>query len=125
MRVAILTGAGKMFSAGADLKNRPDLSAPGATWKRNRAVREVGYGIMECKKPVIAAVNGPALGAGLGIVACCDIVVCSNTMVYKEVYKLIAGYETVDDADQPYAEPHIADQIVPAGKLRYLGIAPG
>ena len=75
VRVAVLTGAGKMFSAGADLKNRPDLSAPGATWKRNRAVREVGYGIMECKKPVIAAVNGPALGAGLGIVACCDIVV--------------------------------------------------
>lgn len=79
VRVAVLTGAGKMFSAGADLKNRPDLSAPGATWKRNRAVREVGYGIMECKKPVIAAVNGPALGAGLGIVACCDIIVCSNT----------------------------------------------
>ena len=79
VRVAVLTGAGKMFSAGADLKNRPDLSAPGATWKRNRAVREVGYAIMECKKPVIAAVNGPALGAGLGIVACCDIIVCSNT----------------------------------------------
>lgn len=31
------------------------------------------------------------------------IVVCSNTMVSKEVYKLIAGYETVDDAGQPYA----------------------
>jgi enoyl-CoA hydratase len=79
VRVAVLTATGKMFSAGADLKNRPDLSAPGATWKRNRAVREVGYSIMECKKPVIAAVNGPALGAGLGIVACCDIIIASNT----------------------------------------------
>ena len=79
VRVAVLTGAGKMFSAGADLKNRPDVSAPGATWKRNRAVREVGYAIMECKKPVIAAVNGPALGAGLGLVACCDVIICSNT----------------------------------------------
>lgn len=78
VRVAVLTGAGKMFSAGADLKNRPDLSAAGATWKRNRAVREVGYSIMECRKPVIAAVNGPALGAGLGLVACCDIIICSQ-----------------------------------------------
>lgn len=78
VRVGVLTGAGKMFSAGADLKNRPDLSGPGATWKRNRAVREVGYSIMECKKPVIAAVNGPALGAGLGLVACCDIIICSQ-----------------------------------------------
>lgn len=31
------------------------------------------------------------------------IVVCSNTMVSKEVYKHIAGYETTDDAGQPYA----------------------
>ncbi|MEO5641416.1 MAG: enoyl-CoA hydratase/isomerase family protein, partial [Sphingomicrobium sp.] len=79
VRVVLFTATGKMFSAGADLKNRPDLSEPGATWKRNRAVREVGYSIMECKKPVIAAVNGPALGAGLGLVACCDIIICSNT----------------------------------------------
>ena len=82
VRVAVLTAAGKMFSAGADLKNRPDLSAPGSRWKRNRAVREVGYAIMECQKPVIAAVNGAALGAGLGLVACCDVIVASNTAVF-------------------------------------------
>jgi len=79
VRVVVLTAAGKMFSAGADLKNRPDLSAAGATWARNRKVREVSYCIIECRKPVIAAVNGPALGAGLGLVASCDIIVCSNT----------------------------------------------
>lgn len=82
VRVAVLTGAGKCFSAGADLKNRPDTSAPGATWKRNRVVREVSYSIIECKKPVIAAVNGPALGAGLGLVASCDIVVASESAVF-------------------------------------------
>lgn len=82
VRVAVLTGAGKCFSAGADLKNRPDLSAPGATWKRNRAVREISYSIIECNKPVIAAVNGPALGAGLGLAASCDIIVASETAVF-------------------------------------------
>lgn len=81
-RVAVLTGAGKCFSAGADLKSRPDLSAPGATWKRNRAVRGASYSIIECNKPVIAAVNGPALGAGLGLVASCDIIVASEDAVF-------------------------------------------
>ena len=35
--------------------------------------------IMECKKPVIAAVNGPAIGAGVAMVACCDILLAAET----------------------------------------------
>lgn len=82
VRVAVLTGAGKCFSAGADLKGRPDLSVPGARWSRNRIVREVAYAIADCAKPVIAAVNGPALGAGFGLVASCDIIVASENAVF-------------------------------------------
>jgi enoyl-CoA hydratase len=82
VRVVVLTGAGKCFSAGAELKSRPDLSTPGARWRRNRMVREVGYSIADNAKPTIAAVNGPALGAGLGLVACCDIIVAAETAVF-------------------------------------------
>lgn len=82
IRAIVLTGAGRCFSAGADLKNRPDLSVPGTRWRRNRVVREVGYSIADCAKPVIAAVNGPALGAGLGLVASCDIIVASEDAVF-------------------------------------------
>ena len=82
VRAVVLTGAGKCFSAGAELKNRVDLSAPGARWRRNRMVREVGYSIADNGKPTIAAVNGPALGAGLGLVACCDIIVASENAVF-------------------------------------------
>jgi enoyl-CoA hydratase len=84
VRVVVLTGAGKLFSAGADLKRSPDGSEdePGYDWRRMRAVREVSYSIIECKKPVIAAVNGAALGAGLGIVASCDIVIAAETAVF-------------------------------------------
>jgi enoyl-CoA hydratase len=82
VRVAVLTGEGKCFSAGAELKSRMDLSAPGARWRRNRAVREIGYSIIDNAKPTIAAVNGPALGAGLGLVACCDIIVASERAVF-------------------------------------------
>ncbi len=82
VRVVVLTGAGKCFSAGADLKNRPDLSQPGARWARNRKVREISYAIADNAKPTIAAVNGPALGAGLGLVASCDIIVASEAAVF-------------------------------------------
>ena len=79
VRVAILTGAGKMFSAGADLKNRPGPDAPpGTMWGRMRLAREAMYSIMECRKPVIAAINGPAMGAGFGLASVCDILVASD-----------------------------------------------
>ncbi|WP_028602857.1 enoyl-CoA hydratase/isomerase family protein [Ottowia thiooxydans] len=83
VRVVILTGAGKAFCAGADIKARAGkVFEPGERWEHNRLAREVSYSIMECKKPVIAAVNGPALGAGMGIVASCDILMCADTAVF-------------------------------------------
>ena len=82
VRCVVLTGEGKCFSAGAELKNRMDLSEPGARWARNRWVREVGYCIADNSKPTIAAVNGPALGAGLGLVSACDIIVASERAVF-------------------------------------------
>ncbi len=79
VRVAILTGTGRMFSAGADLKNRPGPDAPtGTMWGRMRMAREAMYAIMECRKPVIAAINGPAMGAGFGLASVCDILVASD-----------------------------------------------
>ena len=81
VRVAILTGTGKMFSAGADMRERPNPEHPGEYWHFNRLAREGFNAIHECAKPVIAAVNGPALGAGLGLVAACDIILCSENAV--------------------------------------------
>ena len=82
VRCAILTGSGKMFSAGADIKGRANLvPEPGDGWKRARLARESGYCIMENKKPVIAAINGPALGAGWGMAAMCDILYASENAI--------------------------------------------
>src|SRR5690554_4119652 len=80
VRVAILTGAGKCFSAGADIKGRAGRTIePGESWAHNRRARECFHAIRECRKPVIAAINGPALGAGLAVAASCDILIASET----------------------------------------------
>lgn len=80
VRVAVLTGAGKCFSAGADIKARSgSVRGPGEQWAHNRRARECFHSIVECKKPVIAAINGPALGAGLAVAASCDILVASES----------------------------------------------
>lgn len=79
VRVVVLTGAGKCFSAGADIKSRAKgHGEPGQAWAHGRRAREMSWSIVECKKPVIAAINGPALGAGVGLAASCDILLCSN-----------------------------------------------
>lgn len=78
IRVAVLTGAGKVFSAGADMKARGNLGDPGEKWQHSRRARESYHAIRECQKPVIAALNGPALGAGLAVAASCDILVAAE-----------------------------------------------
>jgi enoyl-CoA hydratase len=82
VRVAILTGAGKCFCAGADLKARGSASKtprrPGAQRIYSRAGREAFNSIMECPVPVIGAINGPALGGGLCMAAACDILVAAE-----------------------------------------------
>ena len=79
VRVAILTGTGNMFSAGADIKERPTVvKEPGDYLRHNRVTRECFYSIKECAKPVIAAVNGPAMGAGYALMVFCDIMLASD-----------------------------------------------
>lgn len=82
IRCAVLTGAGKVFCAGADLKDRPDPETPGDFLEHNRITRETGNAIRECAKPVIAAVNGAALGAGLGLMAACDILYAAEEATF-------------------------------------------
>lgn len=79
VRVVVLTGEGKCFSAGADIRGRAGKErGPGEQWQHSRRARECFHAIVECKKPVIAAINGPALGAGLAVAASCDILLAAE-----------------------------------------------
>jgi enoyl-CoA hydratase len=83
VRVIILTGAGDIFSAGADIKERVNQTRePGAYTRNNRTVREFFYAARDCTRPVIAAVNGPALGAGFALALSCDIVLASDNAIF-------------------------------------------
>ncbi|MEZ5714833.1 MAG: enoyl-CoA hydratase/isomerase family protein [Paracoccaceae bacterium] len=83
VRVIILTGRGKYFSGGADLVERPTLDVnPGDYVRHNRRVREYFNAISDCDKPVIAAINGPCVGAGMGLMMACDIMLASDNAFF-------------------------------------------
>ena len=79
VRVAILTAAGKVFSAGADVKERVSLVKEAGDYVRhNRLAREYFYAVSDCTKPVICAANGPGFGAGFALMLACDIMIASE-----------------------------------------------
>lgn len=79
VQVAILTGAGdRAFCAGADLKESRDHEGAWTPPDHGRAMRSALEALYECPIPVIAAVNGPALGGGLALVAACDYAIASE-----------------------------------------------
>ena len=81
LRAAIVTGAGGAFCSGGDLRQ---LAAGSEAEVRARMTRNTWLyrRIALADKLVLAAVDGPAYGAGLGLAACCDIVVAGATSVF-------------------------------------------
>ncbi len=87
VRAVIVTGQGRAFSAGGDFgwveQMSDDHSVRVASW---REAKDLVYNIINCRKPVISAINGPAAGAGLVVALLADISVASKTA------KLVDGH---------------------------------
>ena len=128
VNAVVLTGKGHVFCAGADLKERSQMTGePGEYGALNRLVREVFYAVLECSKPVVAAINGPALGAGFALTLCCDLIVASERAVFAmpEVDVGIAGGVKFLQRHLPPAQARmllLTGRRVPASELYRLGV---
>lgn len=78
IRVVILTGTGRAFSAGADLKTMTTTYAPGEPDILDRVV-DILTIVRNFPKPVIAAVNGLALAGGMELMMCCDLIYAARS----------------------------------------------
>lgn len=90
VRAIVITGAGKAFGAGQDLKEvtDPDLN-PGFKKILDEHYNPIIIKIRAIKKPIIAAVNGVAAGAAANIALACDIVVAHEKVNFIQAFSLI------------------------------------
>lgn len=89
IRCVYITGAGKGFSAGQDLAEVVDPNGPGMGRILSEHYNPIVSAIRKLEKPVIAAVNGVAAGAGANIALCCDIVVAAQSASFIQAFSKI------------------------------------
>jgi methylglutaconyl-CoA hydratase len=80
VRVIVLSHTGPVFCSGADLKETAAAVASGEVPAAR--LGEVLAAVVECPKPVVARVAGPARAGGIGLVAAADIAVCADTATF-------------------------------------------
>jgi enoyl-CoA hydratase len=79
-RVALVTGAGKAFSAGGDLEMVEEVAGnPAAVARTMREASDLVYNMIDLDKPVVSAINGVAVGAGLVVALLADVSIISET----------------------------------------------
>ncbi|MEU6115640.1 enoyl-CoA hydratase-related protein [Streptomyces sp. NPDC047117] len=143
VRAMVLTATGRAFCAGADLRGpKPDAgAAPGGSGAAERAAGDVARlirqgaqrliaAVMDCEKPVVAAVNGTAAGLGAHLALACDLVLAAESAVFIEVF---ARRGLVPDGGGAYLLPRLVGpqrakelmffgDAVPAAEAERIGL---
>jgi len=84
-RVVVVTGAGKAFSAGGDLSLVEDMAGnPDALTRTMREASDLVYNMINLDKPVVSAINGVAVGAGLVVALMADVSIISETARFTD-----------------------------------------
>jgi len=102
VNVVILTGSGKGFSSGADIKEGVDLWEKLKSAKNRKPIPD--YLVKEFSKPIIAAINGSAIGFGLTVTLGCDIRIAAESALMSMRFTQIG---LIPEAGSPYLLPWI------------------
>jgi len=93
-RAVVLTGSKRAFSAGGDYGWFPELQDPVSREEVRAAGKRIVWNLLDIEVPIVAAVNGPAMGLGATIALLCDVVLMSDAAVIGDPHVrvgLVAG----------------------------------
>jgi 2-(1,2-epoxy-1,2-dihydrophenyl)acetyl-CoA isomerase len=104
IRCIYITGIGKAFCAGQDLSEATDTAGPSLETIVAEHYNPIVLRIRNIEKPIVAAVNGVAAGAGANIALACDIVVASESACFIQAFSKIA---LIPDSGGTYTLPRL------------------
>jgi len=116
VRVVVLTGAGRGFCAGGDMKgDQPNSADLILDWRIGSGRRTIDTSriLHDMGKPTIAMINGPVAGAGIGLAAACDIRFASDVATFTTAFNK-RGYSG------DYGACYLWTKIIGSGKTREL-----
>ncbi|MEL6585462.1 MAG: enoyl-CoA hydratase-related protein [Pseudomonadota bacterium] len=101
-RVLVMTGKGRAFCSGQDLGDREDIASINMERTLRDEYEPMLRAIFDCPIPTIAAVNGPAAGAGANLALACDVVIATESAVFLQAFTRIG---LIPDAGGTYWLP--------------------
>ena len=104
VRCLYITGAGKAFCSGQDLAEVVDPQGPGMRRILSEHYNPIVVRITQMDKPVVAAVNGVAAGAGANIALCCDVVVAAEPASFIQAF---TGIGLIPDSGGTFTLPRL------------------
>lgn len=104
VRVIVLTGAGKAFCAGQDLQEVSDPNGPSLTTILSEHYNPIVTRIRSIEKPIVAAVNGVAAGAGANIALACDLTIAAQSAAFIQAFSKIG---LIPDSGGTYFLPRL------------------
>ena len=135
--VVIVTGAGQTFSAGGDFEYiRDNLKEPSKGWNAARWGKQIVFSMLECSKPIIARINGHAVGFGATLALFCDITIAVDSAKIGDPHVAVGlvAATLVPSLARPstsyivgaktFAEQYVLSQLV-AQRLRAAGLSAG